>query len=268
MSRAECRDVRPELLAAYLEGEVTRSERVRVDDRLRESAALRRHLEQLQRIQSDLGARVPEAEDRDLAGPVMKAVCAPRPISSRRSAPWLPAVAALALCAGWVFRGGLGGDVEFRAKSDAASWSEGERWAGVQVYRVPRGAPPQRVFGRVASGEGLVFSYTNLGARPFDYLMIFAIDARGEVRWYYPAYERKGTDPRSIGIDAGQSQRALTDIVEHDFAPGPLVVVALFTREALTVSSVEALVTNDARRWKPPPGLNAVVQRIELEVAP
>jgi beta-glucosidase len=35
----------------------------------------------------------------------------------------------------------------------------------------------------------LLFSYTNVGPAPFEYLMIFGIDARDDVHWFFPARE-------------------------------------------------------------------------------
>jgi hypothetical protein len=77
----------------------------------------------------------------------------------------------------------------------AVTLVEGKRWAGIQIYRVSEQSGPEPLGARMAPSDGLLVSYTNLGATPFDYLMVFAVDAEHEVRWLYPAYEMPGDNP-------------------------------------------------------------------------
>lgn len=132
---------------------------------------------------------------------------------------------------------------QFRAKGAGAGVDAADRWVGVQAYRIvdrEGRATPVRLGDRVAAGEGLAFAYTNLGPQPFEYLMIVAVDSRGEVFWFYPAYERDGDDPLGIPIRRGYAGVELPDVVRQRPAAGRLVIYGLFTRAPLRVSDVEA----------------------------
>ncbi len=83
-------------------------------------------------------------------------------------------------------------------------------------------------------------------------MMVYAVDAAGEVRWFYPAYEAAGTNPSSIAIQAGANV-LLAEVIRHPFAAGPLTLQALFSRAPLRVSQVEAwLATRPAADAAPP----------------
>jgi hypothetical protein len=116
-----------------------------------------------------------------------------------------------------------------------------DRWVGVELARARAGGAAEAVApgSRLAPGE-LMVTYTNLGPDPFSYLMVFAVDAAGEVRWLYPAYQSAGTDPTAIPIAVGAAGVALPDLIEHEFAAGRLAVCGLFLRAPLAVSQVEA----------------------------
>src|SRR5690606_27654335 len=102
---------------------------------------------------------------------------------------------------------------------------------------------PARVAGHMRKGDGLLFSFDNLGPAPFAYLMIFAVDGAGEVYWFHPAYEDAGTDPRSIAVSGqGGSAVELPDLVHHDVPAGRLAIYGLFTRAPVRVSTVERTV--------------------------
>jgi len=101
---------------------------------------------------------------------------------------------------------------------------------------------PEPLTGPVSTTDGFLFSYTNLGNNPFNYLVIFAVDARKNVRWFYPAYEQLGTNPTSIPIKQGLADVPLPDLIHQDWAPGPIVFHALFSSRPLHVLEVEARV--------------------------
>ena len=141
-----------------------------------------------------------------------------------------------------------------RAKSaSTAAASAPERWAGIGVYRVTGGGPPQRLGERISRDDGLLFTYTNLGARPFTHLMIFAVDGSAQVRWFYPAYQRAGTNPASISIEANANV-PLAEVVRHPFATGPATFQALFSRRPLRVEEVEAWLAHGRPRTARLPG--------------
>lgn len=257
-------------LAAYLQGEVTASERRAIDAALRDDAGSRKRLDELRHLCDRLSAPVPELERLDLTAGVRAALAEPE---QKRARSWLwtlGSAAALASAAGLFLRFApqVPAISEFRAKSASVASSESERWAGIQVHRVSDTSVAERVSDRLAARDGLVFAYSNLGPSPFDYLMIFAVDARGEVFWFYPAYERPGTDPPALPIEKGASETRLPELVRHDFARGPLAIYGLFARRPLRVSEVEASLERHGSpmTWAPPwseTSLHALRVRVE-----
>lgn len=266
------------LLTAYLEGEVTASERLRIEAQLRDSAEARRTLERLRNVSELLGDPAPELESIDLTARVRAAVRRPAPLPARRArsfAPlWLGGVAA---CVGALALFSLqplqpqqlqpeDDSSEFHAKSNLGTLSEGNRWAGIQIFRVRGSSAPERLGARMDAGDGLVFSYTNLGAQPFQYLMIFAVDGANQVRWFYPAYERIGTNPESIAIERGRANVPLGEMVQHDFANGSLSVYALFTNVKVNVLQIEDWVKEHGAPAESPVR-GGVLQRVDTQVA-
>jgi len=258
-------------LAAHLEGEVTRSERAAIEDELRDSASARRTLEQLRNLSELLAAPAPELENIDLSSRVRNAVRrvpAPEP---RRAGRWLAfAVGGLAACLGCVlfFARRTPDFSEFREKAASAPLITAQRWAGIQAFRVAEHGTPEPLGATMTRSDGLLFSYTNLGPQPFDYLMIFASDAKGEVHWFYPAYEKADQNPASIGISHGRANVPLADLVQQDVEGGPLSVYALFTTRPLNVRDVEAWLKTEPHPTAPPPAAAGLLQRIETRVLP
>jgi hypothetical protein len=270
-----------EVLAAYVEGEVTPSETVEIEAALAESARARRDFAELRAIRDTLARPLPELESIDLAPRIELAIAqlaagAPAVTAPRRRR-WpaaLGLVAALAAAAAIVLVPRLrprapetsGLEDGLRVKAAAPATPEARRWAGVQAFRVSAGATAVALGERLRAGDGLMFSYANLGPRPFAYLMVFAIDARGAIRWYYPAYERAGANPASLPLRGGVARVLLPDVIRHDLAPGPLEVRALFTRQPLTVTEVEAWLAAHGGVAATPPWPGAYQQTIESDV--
>jgi hypothetical protein len=238
--KARRRDIGPRMLAAYVEGEVTRSEGAAVEANLAESLLARQKVASLRQIGECLSAPISEIERIDLVVPWRRA---PRVSSAAwhrlvRGASYALAVAAVAVVAIALRKPAA---AEFRAKS-AASGEHRERWAGIRVYRVDASGEATRLVDRVHAADGLLFSYSNLGPRPLGHLIVFGVDARHVVRWFYPAFDEEGTDPASIEIKKGDADVALPDIIHHDLPSGPLAIHAVFTNRPLHVLEVEALV--------------------------
>lgn len=264
------RDTNVHELAAYLEGEVTTSERAAIDSELADSADARHTLLQLQKIIDHLSAPAPDLESIDLDARVRAAVHQPIPMhrTRRRALPvWLAGVAAcLGALALYLV---LPPDAsEFRAKSNGSLSVPGKRWAGIQVYRATEHATPEQLGSELSSSDGLLFSYTNLGSRPFDYLMIFGVDSRGEVSWFYPAHEQVGENPESISIRHERANVPLGEVIRQDFAAGPLSIYALFTREPRKVLEIEAWVKAHGRPLANSAlaGAEGVMERIDAQV--
>lgn len=248
-------------LLAYLEGEVTQSEAAAIEAALADAPADQRRLERLREMLGHLAGAPDELERIDLVPAVRRAITdMPAAAPRRRQAwPFLAMAAVMLLAAsGLVAKryagdaagqgegGQAAGDSEFRAKAAGPDTpgAASDRWVNVSAYRVaadaPAGARPEPLGQRLRPGDGLLFSFDNLGATPFGYLMIFAVDGAGEVYWFYPAYEQAGADPASISI-RGQGPRAveLPDLIRHSFPAGPLAIYGVFTHAPLRVSRIE-----------------------------
>jgi hypothetical protein len=278
MKRRARTRARSEQLVSYLDGELSADEAAAVVRASIESGEHRRTLESLTRLRDGLRAPVPELEGRDLARAVREAArtrSAPTGSGSvGAGSPWrhvlgFAMAAAVVLCAGVSLRWleqprGLAQEEGFAAK--AGLTRDATRWAGIQVYRVPTGGSPERLRARLARNDGLLFSYTNLGAESFGHLMVFAIDARQRRHWFYPAPSGTGADATSIAIAAGQAEVPLTELIRDEFPEGPLAIYAAFTRQPLRVSEVEAwlqLHPEGGTQFAP---LGSAVSRSEVQV--
>jgi hypothetical protein len=271
MTKHEEAVLAPRALAAYVAGEVTPSERAAIEAALAASPALQRRVESLRRVQTRLMAPLPAVEALDLVADLNVRVAsarlarAPRPDRGRRWRLALGAVGVLGCAAAAlavVVRSNP--DSAFHSKAAGGDSSAAGRASGVHAYRIATaGAVPKRLGATMSPGDGLLFEYVNLAARPFAFLMIFGVDAQGEVRWFYPAYEKAETNPASVAILKGRV--ALKDAVYHDLPRGRFALHALFTPGALHVREVEAWL---ARRppAPAPPWAGAFEQVIETTV--
>jgi hypothetical protein len=108
------------------------------------------------------------------------------------------------------------------------------------VGRSDGGAPPALLEGAaLRAGDGVLVRYSNPGVHE-AFLMVFAIDQRGTVHWLHPAYLDERTDPQSLRLAVGVTERVLPEIAEpEEPAPGELRVYALLTLEPLAVHAVE-----------------------------
>jgi len=110
----------------------------------------------------------------------------------------------------------------------------------LHLYRV-QGAGAAPVDARIARSDALLVAYSNPG-EVYDHLMVFAVDHRYRVHWFYPPFLRAEEDPVAIPIARGRSGVELGEAISHDFAPGQLRVYALFLDRPERVSGIEALV--------------------------
>lgn len=260
--------VTPTMLAAYLEGEVTPSERAAIETELDESPRARRQLARLREIREVLAAPIPEIETVDLVVPWRHAA------TTRARSAWgwrrIPEMLVIAAAMGAVTSVALRRPADdFRAKSALGSNSSSdERWSGVRIYRVDAGGEATRLQDRFRASEGLVFSYTNLGPHPLDHLMVFAADSRGAVQWFYPGYDREGTNPESLAIKKGDADVLLPDVVHQDFAPGLVAIHALFSDGPLRVLDIEDRLRQQRDPMAPLSIHGAVDHVVTAEVSP
>jgi len=111
----------------------------------------------------------------------------------------------------------------------------------IHLYRVEGPGRAAPVGERIARGDALVLAYSNPAA-VYDHLMVFAVDQRYQVHWFYPPFLRPDEDPAAIPIARGRAGVELGEAISHDFAPGKLRVYSLFLDRAEHVSRIEALV--------------------------
>ncbi|HEX2733805.1 MAG TPA: hypothetical protein VHM70_19480 [Polyangiaceae bacterium] len=260
------KDVATEDLAAYLEEQLGEEQRALLDAALAHDSDAQRRLEQLKRIRDLLSAPAPELDGIDLVRGVKQALLVPAPARRARFNAWV--VSGLAAAAGIVLAVGILArerDEEFRPK--AALTPEAERWAGVQVHHLTQAGKAERIGAVLQKQEALAFSYTNGGPMPFEYLMIFAVDAQRQVHWFYPAYQVLGTDPESIQIGKGVTEQLLPDIIRQPFATGELTFHALFSRHPQRVLEVEGWLTKlEAGQVLEAPNAESSVQQIVARV--
>jgi hypothetical protein len=226
-------------IAAYLERELGASDRAALDAEIAASPQTQRRLARVQMLRDELASPLPEIERIDLTASVREGIRrgAPRQPRATRAA-WASAAAVLAVAAGTALGvRGLGSRGEdFREKGAS---SRAATWAGFQAYRVPKAGSPEPLRERLGRDDGLAFSYTNLGPQPFEYLMLFARDARGEVRWFEPPYDQAGSNPTSLPIAKDAARTPIAEVIFQDFARGPLEIHAVFSRRPLRVLDVE-----------------------------
>jgi hypothetical protein len=257
-----------EELAAYLEGELSAVRARRMESALADSLDGRRRLHHLITIRERLVAHDPELERIDLVPALARAIAQPSAPRAAAVPAWACGVASLGLVGiALVFSLADREAGEYRPKSALISTPSKTR-AGVQVWRTDATQPPQPVLAEISRADGLLFSVTNLGPTAFTHLMLFAVDAGAEIRWFYPAYLKQGTDPQSIPIAQQQVHALLPNLIHHGYATGPLTIFALFTYEPLHVSQVEAWLIANQRRPREPPLSAAKLQTFDLVVNP
>ncbi len=247
---------------AYLEDEVTLNRSRELQRHLHGCDRCRAHLEQDRRLLQALARSDQRLADRDLLPAIRKRLAAERadPLPPRRrSVVWVGAAAAAV--AGvvliWMLfstgAGPAGPDhpqrstaaepgVRIKGAGGVDPADQADRLVGLQVYRLPPGGEPRRLTEGLQDDDHALFAYTNLASKPYSHLMILAVDAAGAIHWYYPAYLEPADEPASVPIRAHVSPAPLPEKVRHEFAPGRLCIIGLFTRAPLRVAQVEAMI--------------------------
>lgn len=130
----------------------------------------------------------------------------------------------------------------------------GASLAWLEVYRLESGKAPVPNARRLASTDALAFAYRNPDAHP--YLMVFAVDSKQHVHWYFPEWTQVETDPSAVPIVSGHELRELRSAITQPLSAGPAKLHVLFLDEALTVKSIERafaaqepLVKGSEREW-------------------
>lgn len=231
--------VRDEELFALAEDELvtSRANEIRADAET--SPELAERIEESEALLSMLAEPDPELADVDLVAGIRTRLDAPPPKKNHRWW-WAGAVAAAAAMAFVPLAREQIDDGEFTAKR--AISKDADRWAGVKAYVVEASGTTRPLGTALTSEDSVVFTYSNLGAAPYDYLMIYGVDVENDVHWYYPAYTDANTDPAAVRILPGTGDAPLPDRVAHDLPSGRYVLHAVFMRDRRTVKAVERAV--------------------------
>jgi hypothetical protein len=116
-----------------------------------------------------------------------------------------------------------------------------------------------------ASAE-IAFSYRNKGA--FTHLMIYGVDEKNEVYWYYPSWTDPEKNPAAIRVLSNQEVNPLENAVAHEYRGKRLRLYSLFLKKkdaTLTVQQLEAHLKTralDAGLFTPGPKLIGEVKLI------
>jgi len=90
----------------------------------------------------------------------------------------------------------------------------------------------------LAPADELSFAYRSSGEH--GYLLVFAVDARGRVYWYYPAWIAPGAPPAAIAIRPAPELVELPEAIRHDVTADRLWIYAAFVDRPWTTAEVEA----------------------------
>ena len=205
-----------------------------------------------------------EFEDEQFAHDVMtliqlgraKSAKIPAVKSVRWSFVWVPLAAGMlaAFVLAWPY---FAPDKGFHVRGGAED--SFNRWISLKIFRAtPQGYQP--VLDRVQSDDRLAFAYSNRSEQ-FNYLMVFGVDDKGRVFWYFPAHLNPDGNPQSIPIEHTQETVDLPDDVRHKLQPGFIRIFSLFSVEPLDVQSIE---TQIAQEMKEADGLFQVF-RLQIE---
>ncbi len=115
---------------------------------------------------------------------------------------------------------------------------------GLETYVSTEWRPPRLLdlHTPLTSRDRLSFVAFNRSHQPV-WLMVYGLDAKGTIHWFYPAWVDDRTNPEAVRIAAQPTEHALPEAVSPvDVTPGAFRLVTLFLRAPLTVKDVEALV--------------------------
>ncbi len=131
-----------------------------------------------------------------------------------------------------------------RAEYAARGGPPAEPFAKVGVTVHALGPPQQRLAdgARFSGASGLMTSFTNLDEGVSPYLLLFAVDARGQVHWLQPGHTDPTRDPEAIRLPYAREPTALPETVALESpAPGEMRILSIVSRQPLKVSEVDPL---------------------------
>ena len=241
-------------LIALLDGEATENRAAELRAHLKRCPACQRAWAALEDLTRALAAPVPGTPAPDAVAKLMRRIeaeeRAPAPPQGRaRRFPFAlggALAAAAAVVALWLGVRATNHDADLFAARGAKAAASLQRDVGVVVHRAGERLEPLAAGEVVTQETAYAVSYVNLGRADAAFLMVFAVDAAGEVHWLEPAYLSAADDPGAIKIEHAEVATTLPTAAVLDApAPGPLRIVSLISPRPLHVSQIEALAPSD-----------------------
>jgi hypothetical protein len=233
-----------------LDGEATQNESARLRAHMECCASCRQQSAELERLVGDIAAPVAPVDGvEQRVDSLLRAVEAGVPPRAQRRRPMvrvgLAGVAAAALL--MIVRLYTQPDERFDARGGAPS-GEISRRVGVSLYAPLARHVPLRKGARVPATTIFTAAYRNLDQARDVYLLVFAVDARGDIHWLYPAFTDARSDPAAVRLPFTAGETALPDSVALDHpALGKLRIFVVLARQPLHVSAVETLAGDQLR---------------------
>jgi hypothetical protein len=131
----------------------------------------------------------------------------------------------------------------FNARGAAASF---DNWVSLELfYRDTGGESPRYlpVKDTLSPSSAVAVAYEDHSSDPYPYLMVFDVDPRGEVHWYYPAHTDPAEDQVSIFIGEKGGRMTLPDEITHTLPPGRHRFFGLFSKSPLRIMAVEEAIS-------------------------
>lgn len=97
--------------------------------------------------------------------------------------------------------------------------------------------------GSLRHDDELAFSYVNDKKKP--YVMIFGVDEKGQVYWFYPGWTAESENPIALKTDPDHTTVQLTDAIKHPLSGSKLTIHGLFLDQPLTVRDVESAIARN-----------------------
>ncbi len=236
-------------LLRLLDGEITRNEEARLRAHLDGCPACKEQSRLIKQLLGDVAAPIEgldaAASVKQVLGTIRRQQAAPPQPSRSRMALRLgigfgmAAAAALGLVMLHGHGSRLEGDFQMRGGTAGSAL---ERRTGISLYAPFAQRRPLREGALLPTETAITATYRNLDEKRPVYLLVFGVDAQGEIHWLYPAYTEPSSDPEAIRLPFSSAETALPDsVVLENPAPGKMRVFSILTPHPLRVSAIESL---------------------------
>jgi hypothetical protein len=225
---------------SLVDGEATENRAAELRVHAGDCSHCAQELEMQRQLVRDLAAPVPVSSDA-VAAVMRRLEKAERPARRLGWRNWALTSGALAAAAVVAFlivpSTGIDRGV-FSPRGHRVPWPQN---VGVEVWAIESSPRKLEAGATLSPATPMVASYHNVDAAA-AYLLVFALDARGEIHWAYPGFEDAKTDPAAVRLEPLQMHKVLPDsVMLDDLAVGPLELVTFIARESMHVSRIESL---------------------------